>query len=87
MGEGVCIVINKDKQANGAMLLIGSVSTLEDWKREMFEEIANSRDLSILTDGRKKKSKDLTFNNLISVEIARTQNSLVRACSRARERM
>lgn len=44
--------------------------TLEDWKREMFEEIANSRDLSILTDGRKKESKDLTFNNLISVEIA-----------------
>lgn len=30
--------------------------TLEDWKREMFEEIANSRDLSIHTGGRKKES-------------------------------
>lgn len=29
--------------------------TLEDWKREMFEEIANARDLSIHTGGRKKK--------------------------------
>lgn len=29
--------------------------TIEDWKREMFEEIANSRDLSIHTGGRKKK--------------------------------
>lgn len=28
---------------------------LEDWKREMFEEIANLRDLSIHTGGRKKK--------------------------------
>lgn len=29
--------------------------TLEDWNRMMFEEIANSRDLSILTGGRRKK--------------------------------
>ena len=29
--------------------------TLEDWKRVMFEEIANSRDLSIHTGGRRKK--------------------------------
>lgn len=29
--------------------------TLEDWKREMFEEIAEMRDLSIHTGGRKKK--------------------------------
>ena len=29
--------------------------TLEDWKREMFEEISNSRDLTIHTGGRKKK--------------------------------
>lgn len=28
--------------------------TLEKWKKEMFEEIANSRDLSIHTGGRKK---------------------------------
>lgn len=28
---------------------------LENWKREMFEEIASSRDLSIHTGGRKKK--------------------------------
>lgn len=28
--------------------------TLEDWKREMFEEIERSRDLSIHTGGRKK---------------------------------
>ena len=27
--------------------------TLEDWKREMFEEIANARDLSIHTGGRR----------------------------------
>ena len=30
--------------------------TLEEWKRVMFEEIANSRDLSIYTGGRKRKS-------------------------------
>ena len=29
--------------------------TLEDWKREMFEEIENSRDLSTHTGGRKKE--------------------------------
>lgn len=29
--------------------------TLDEWKRVMFEEIANSRDLSIHTGGRKKK--------------------------------
>lgn len=29
--------------------------TLEDWKRAMFEEIVNSRDLSIHTGGRKQK--------------------------------
>lgn len=29
--------------------------TLEDWKREMFEEIAGLRDLAIHTGGRKKK--------------------------------
>lgn len=29
--------------------------TLEYWKREMFEEIANARDLSIHTGGRRKK--------------------------------
>ena len=29
--------------------------TLDDWKHEMFEEIANSRDFSIHTGGRKKK--------------------------------
>ena len=28
--------------------------TLEDWKREMFEEIEKSRDLGIHTGGRKK---------------------------------
>lgn len=28
---------------------------LEDWKREMFEEIAGMRDLTIHTGGRKKK--------------------------------
>lgn len=28
--------------------------TLEDWKREMFEEIEKSRDLSIHTGGRRK---------------------------------
>lgn len=32
--------------------------TLEDWKREMFEEIANSRDLSIHTGGRRKKDSN-----------------------------
>lgn len=30
--------------------------TLEDWKREMFEEIERSRDLSIHCGGRKKAS-------------------------------
>ena len=30
--------------------------TLEEWKREMFEEIANSRDLTIPTGGRKPKT-------------------------------
>lgn len=30
--------------------------TLEDWKREMFEEIAEMRDLSIHTGGRKPKA-------------------------------
>lgn len=30
--------------------------TLEDWKREMFEAIEKSRDLSIHTGGRKKMS-------------------------------
>lgn len=30
--------------------------TLDEWKRVMFEEIANSRDLSIYTGGRKRKS-------------------------------
>ena len=30
------------------------VGTLEDWKRVMFEEIAEMRDLSIHTGGRKK---------------------------------
>ena len=29
---------------------------LDEWKRVMFEEIANSRDLSIHTGGRKRKS-------------------------------
>lgn len=29
---------------------------LEDWKREMFEEIERMRDLSIHTGGRKKKT-------------------------------
>ena len=29
--------------------------TLEDWKREMFEEIEQMRDLSIHTGGRKRK--------------------------------
>ena len=32
--------------------------TLEDWKREMFEAIANSRDLTIHTGGRKKGNSD-----------------------------
>ena len=32
--------------------------TLEDCKREMFEEIEKMRDLSIHTGGRKKKSSD-----------------------------
>lgn len=32
--------------------------TLEDWKRGMFEEIENSRDLSKHTGGRKKVIKD-----------------------------
>ena len=31
---------------------------LEDWKREMFEEIAEMRDLSIHTGGRRKKEDD-----------------------------
>ena len=31
--------------------------TLEQWKRVMFEEIANSRDLSIHTGGRRKSEK------------------------------
>lgn len=31
--------------------------TLEDWKREMFEEIARMRDLSIHTGGRRKKTE------------------------------
>ena len=30
--------------------------TLEEWKREMFEEIAEMRDLSIHTGGRKPKA-------------------------------
>ena len=33
-----------------------NAGTLEDWKREMFEEIEKARDLSIHTGGRKKKS-------------------------------
>lgn len=32
--------------------------TLEDWKRVMFEEIAEMRDLSIHTGGRRKASHD-----------------------------
>lgn len=32
-----------------------TAGTLEDWKREMFEEIEKSRDLSIHTGGRKRK--------------------------------
>lgn len=32
--------------------------TLEDWKREMFEEIANSWDLTIHTGGRRKASHE-----------------------------
>lgn len=38
--------------------------TLEDWKREMFEEIEKSRDLSIHTGGRRKASEktDLGIN-------------------------
>lgn len=33
--------------------------TLEDWKREMFEEIENSRDLTIHTGGRKKSKNKI----------------------------
>ena len=32
--------------------------TLEDWKREMFEEIERSRNLTIHTGGRKRKEDD-----------------------------
>lgn len=32
--------------------------TLEDWKREMFEEIEQMRDLSIHTGGRKKRESE-----------------------------
>lgn len=32
--------------------------TLEDWKREMFEENANSRDFTIHAGGRRKKTSE-----------------------------
>lgn len=37
--------------------------TLEEWKRVMFEEIAEMRDLSIHTGGRKKKTDSLCDSN------------------------
>lgn len=40
--------------------------TLEEWKRVMFEEIANARDLSIHTGGRRKPLQQ-SISTLLSI--------------------
>lgn len=48
-----CVMSHKIKYTRKKI----KAGTLEDWKRVMFEEIENSRDLSIHTGGRKKKEE------------------------------